>query len=88
MQFEFMRHKAESGESFVIVGRCAETILKDYEGLVSFFITGDMETKIKRIEEVRSFNTLLGLTFFSPTRINTSDLHFIASFASSPAGLA
>lgn len=56
MQFEFMRHKAESGESFVIVGRCAETILKDYEGLVSFFITGDLETKIKRIEEVRSFN--------------------------------
>ena len=56
MQFEFMRHKAESGESFVIVGRCAETVLKDYEGLVSFFITGDLETKIKRIEEVRGFN--------------------------------
>lgn len=56
MQFEFMRKKADAGESFVIVGRCAETILREYEGLVSFFITGDMDAKIKRIEEVRNFS--------------------------------
>ena len=28
LQFDFLRDKADSGESFVIVGRCSETILK------------------------------------------------------------
>jgi len=49
MQFEYIRKKAESGESFVIVGRCAETILKEYEGLISVFVLGDKDIKIKRI---------------------------------------
>ena len=30
MQFDFLREKAESGESFVVVGRCSETVLKSY----------------------------------------------------------
>ena len=34
MQFEIMDKKAASGESFVIVGRCSETKLKKYPGLV------------------------------------------------------
>ena len=41
--------KAEKGESFVVVGRCSETILKDYEGLISIFIIGDMDQKIARV---------------------------------------
>lgn len=56
MQFDFMRQKASSGESFVIVGRCADSILKEYDGLVSFFITGDVDARVKRIQEVRGFN--------------------------------
>lgn len=56
MQFDFMRQKARSGESFVIVGRCADTILKEFEGLTAFFITGDLDARVKRIQEVRSFN--------------------------------
>lgn len=56
MQFDFMREKARSGESFVIVGRCSDTVLKEYEGLVSFFITGDLGARVKRIQEVRAFN--------------------------------
>lgn len=51
MQFDFLRNKAEQGESFVIVGRCAETILKDYDGLISFFILADREAKIERTME-------------------------------------
>lgn len=54
MQFDFIRSKADSGESFVIVGRCSEDILKDYEGLISIFILGDMEEKIQRIMRVRN----------------------------------
>lgn len=54
MQFDFLRRKAAAGESFVIVGRCAETILKDYKGMVSFFVLGDPEVKVKRIMETKS----------------------------------
>lgn len=52
MQFDFIRKRAESGESFVVVGRCSETKLKDFKGLVSLFILGDMDAKIKRVMEI------------------------------------
>lgn len=51
MQFDFLKKKAAEGESFVIVGRCAETILKECPALISFFVLGDMEKKIERIME-------------------------------------
>jgi cytidylate kinase len=54
MQFDFLREKAKSGESFVVVGRCSEDILKDFDGLISFFILADMDSKIRRIERVRN----------------------------------
>ena len=41
MQFDFLRKRADSGESFVVLGRCSETVLKDREGLVSIFVVGD-----------------------------------------------
>ena len=53
IQFQFLREKAESGESFVVVGRCSDYILKPYEGLVSIFVSADMEFKIRRVEEHR-----------------------------------
>lgn len=52
MQFEFLQKKADSGESFVIVGRCAESVLKEFEGMVSIFILGDKECKIERVKKV------------------------------------
>ena len=51
MQFEYLRKKADSGESFVVVGRCAEEVLKDNDGLISIFILGDREVKLNRIKE-------------------------------------
>lgn len=51
MQFEYIKKKADSGESFIIVGRCAETALKDRDGLISIFVLGDRECKIGRIME-------------------------------------
>ena len=48
MQFDYIRKKADSGESFVIVGRCADTVLRDRPGMISIFVTGDKECKIKR----------------------------------------
>ena len=63
MQFEFIKKRAEKGESFVVVGRCAETILKNQPALVSIFVLGDWESKIDRVvrlyhltrEEAESF---------------------------------
>lgn len=50
-QFDFIKKKADEGESFVIVGRCAETVLKDFKDLISIFITGERQHKIKRVME-------------------------------------
>lgn len=52
MQFEFLKKKAKKGESFVIVGRCAETVLRDCPALISIFVLGDKEEKINHIAEV------------------------------------
>lgn len=50
MQFEYLRELADKGESFVIVGRCAEYVLEDYaDSLISFFIRADIETKRKQL---------------------------------------
>ena len=51
LQFEFIKEKANSGESFVIVGRCAEAVLRNHPGLISVFIMADEPFKLKRIEE-------------------------------------
>ncbi len=55
-QFDYIREKAESGESFVILGRCAEHVLKDYPGLITVFILGDKEDKLRYIENSRKVN--------------------------------
>ena len=49
MQFDFLKKLAEDGKSFVVVGRCSETILKEYEGFISIFVLGDREVKRERI---------------------------------------
>lgn len=51
-QFAYLKSLAEKGESFVIVGRCAETVLKDYPQMISIFILGDKEAKQKRVQEI------------------------------------
>lgn len=51
IQFEYIKKKAENGESFLIVGRCAEHILKYNPGLISIFISADESAKIERVME-------------------------------------
>lgn len=51
MQFEYIRRMAEEGKSFVIVGRCAETKLRDFPALISIFVLGRKEEKIKHVME-------------------------------------
>ena len=56
MQFEYLKKKAAAGDSFVVVGRCAETVLKDFEGLTSIFVLGDHDKKLARVMEVYGLN--------------------------------
>lgn len=52
MQFNFIKERADAGESFVVVGRCSETILQGREALVSLFILGDFDAKLQRVMQV------------------------------------
>lgn len=51
LEFEYIRERAASGKSFVVVGHCAEEILKQYPGLVSIFIHADRDFRIRRVME-------------------------------------
>ncbi len=58
LQFDFIRNKAASGESFVIVGRCAENVLRDNPALISIFVRGDEDAKVERISRLYKLNKL------------------------------
>lgn len=49
MEFNYIRKQAHSGESFVVVGHCAEEILKHHSGLISVFIYADQDFKAERV---------------------------------------
>lgn len=53
MQFDFLKNKAANGDSFVVVGRCAETILRDHKSLVSIFVLADTQVKAERISKLK-----------------------------------
>lgn len=48
-QFEAMRNIAEKGNC-IFVGRCADYILRDHDDLISVFILGDMDERLKCLE--------------------------------------
>ena len=52
MQFDYLQKKAAKGDSFVVVGRCAETMLKAYPALISIFILGDWDHKVERVQRL------------------------------------
>lgn len=49
-QYDAIKKIAKEG-SCVIVGRCADYALADYDNVLSIFIQGDMDVKVKRIME-------------------------------------
>lgn len=56
LQFEYLRNKAAKGDSFVVVGRCSESVLKEYDCMISIFVLGDKEVKRQRIMELYDMN--------------------------------
>ena len=51
LQFEYLKRMADEGKSFVVVGRCAEAVLRDCDALISIFVLGDFDDKIARLME-------------------------------------
>ena len=56
LQFDFIRERADAGESFVIVGRCAESVLRGRSHLITIFVMGDMDQKILRTMETENLS--------------------------------
>ena len=57
LQFDYIKSKAAERESFVVVGRCAETVLKDRYNIISIFVTADLQDRIKRVKRKYNIET-------------------------------
>ena len=55
-EFAFIRSKADSGDSFVVVGRCADDILSDNPNCVRIFVLADQEFKLNRVMQAYGLN--------------------------------
>ena len=51
LQFDYLKEKANAGESFVVVGRCSETVLKDNKDLIAIFVNGDKDQNVARVSK-------------------------------------
>ena len=47
-EFDYLKAKAASGESFVVVGRCGDEVLKEHPGLIGIFVLADIPFKKAR----------------------------------------
>lgn len=56
LQFDYLLKMAREGKSFVVVGRCAESKLKKFPGLISVFILSDYEAKVERIKKLHQIS--------------------------------
>jgi len=52
MQFEYLRDKAAAGESFVVLGRCGEEVLKANPNVISVFVLADIRLKQERVMRI------------------------------------
>lgn len=56
LQFRFLREKADRGDSFVVVGRCAESVLRGYEGMFSIFVLAEKSVRIPFVMQLDHVN--------------------------------
>ncbi|MCQ2583851.1 MAG: cytidylate kinase-like family protein [Treponema sp.] len=53
LQFALLKSKWADGDSFIVLGRCADDLFRGTEGFVSIFILADTADRINRIENIR-----------------------------------
>ena len=56
IQFALLKSKAYDDDCFVVCGRCADEVLKEFPGLITIFITADYDAKVKRVMEKRNMS--------------------------------
>lgn len=56
LQFALLKSRWADGDSFIVVGRCADEVFRGKDGFISLFITADMDARIKRIMTVRNMD--------------------------------
>ena len=61
IQSQVIRRLAEEG-STIFVGRCADYVLRDFEGCISVFITSSMEDRIHRIRTINKYGDTQGVS--------------------------
>lgn len=49
MEFDFLRNLASQGKSFIVLGHCAEEVLREYPRMIALFVSASDEFKIPRI---------------------------------------
>ena len=54
LQFSLLKSRAADGDSFVVVGRCSDELLKFYPNFLSIFITADTKDKIQHIMQTEN----------------------------------
>mgnify|MGYP003187749456 FL=1 len=59
MQFDFLKERAQAGESFVVLGRCASYILRDFDCMIKVFVTSDMHHKTERIASIEHLDPVM-----------------------------
>lgn len=67
LQFQYLQKCAAAGESFVVLGRCGEEVLKDFPGLVSIFVYADLDFRKKRSMELDHVSEAKALQLITQT---------------------
>lgn len=49
LEFDFLRQMADNGDSFIVLGHCAEEVLKEYPCVITIFVSADENFKLERI---------------------------------------
>lgn len=75
LQFKYLKKKAREGQSFVIVGRCAETVLKEYTGMIPIFILADMDYKVNRTKKLYQISESKAKALIARTDKKRRDYH-------------
>lgn len=75
LQFDYLKKKAKAGDSFVVVGRCSENVLKDFDCMISIFILGDKQTKLERIMELYQMDESAAGKFISEKDMKRKRYH-------------
>lgn len=65
LQFTYLRDRADNGESFVVLGRCSEEVLRDYRNVISIFVLADIYFKKERTMEREHLSETAALELMS-----------------------